>query len=101
MCTSPILKLPDFEKPFVIETDGSNGEIGAVLQQNSHPIAYLSRALSTRNLGLSVYEKELMALVLAVTKWKHYLMGHHFIIKSDHQSLKFLVEQKLITPLVA
>ena len=68
MCTSPVLKLPDFEKPFVIETDASNGEIGAVLQQDSHPITYLSRALSTRNLGLSIYEKELMALVLAVTK---------------------------------
>ena len=68
----------------MIETDASNGGIGAMLQQDSHPIAYLSRALSTRNLGLSVYEKELMVLVLAVTKWKHYLVGHHFIIKTDH-----------------
>ena len=84
MCTSPVLRLPDFERPFVIETDASNGGIGAVLQQDSHPIAYLSRALSTRNLDLSVYEKELMALVLAVTKWRHYLVGHHFIIKTDH-----------------
>ena len=99
MCTSPVLRLPDFERPFVIETDASNGGIGAVLQQDSHPIAYLSRALSTRNLDLSVYEKELMALVLAVTKWRHYLVGHHFIIKTDHQSLKYLLEQKLTTPL--
>nr|XP_027086609.1 uncharacterized protein K02A2.6-like [Coffea arabica] len=68
MRTSLVLRLPDFERPFVIETDASNGGIGAVLQQDSHPIAYLSRALSTRNLGLSIYENELMALVLAYKK---------------------------------
>ncbi|XP_027102590.1 uncharacterized protein [Coffea arabica] len=99
MTTAPVLSMPDFEIPFVIETDACGVGIGAVLMQHGHPIAFLSKALSSQNLGLSVYEKELFALVLAVTKWKHYLVGHHFVIKTDHQALKHLLEQKLTHPL--
>ncbi|XP_071937632.1 uncharacterized protein [Coffea arabica] len=99
MCKAPVPKLPDFQKTFTIETDASGGGIGAVLMQEGHPRAFLSKALSTRNLGLSAYENELLALVKAVTKWKHYLVGYHFIIKTDHQSLKYLLDQKLTTAL--
>ncbi|XP_071913949.1 uncharacterized protein [Coffea arabica] len=99
MTTAPVLSMPDFEIPFVIETDACGVGIGAVLMQQGHPIAFLSKALSSQNLELSVYEKELFALVLAVTKWKHYLVGHHFVIKIDHQALKHLLEQKLTHPL--
>ena len=56
--------------------------------QQGHRIAFLNKALSTQNMGMSIYEKELFGLVLAVTKWKHYLVGHHFIIRTDHQALK-------------
>ena len=59
-------------------------------------MAFFSQALSPRAQQKLVYEWELMAIVLAVQKWKHYLLGHHFLIKTDKQSLKFLIEQRLL-----
>lgn len=63
------------------------------------PIAYLSKAHNPKNIVLSVYEKELVTIIMALTRWKHYLVGYNFIIKTDHQSLKFLLEQKITTTL--
>ncbi|CAD6217555.1 unnamed protein product [Miscanthus lutarioriparius] len=60
--------------PFHIETDAFGSGIGAVLQQNGHPIAFISKALSPRNQGLSVYEKEYLAILMAVEQWRHYLL---------------------------
>lgn len=73
--------------------------LGVMLMQNKRPIAYLRKGISNRNLGLSIYEKELLALVTEVGKWRHYLEGHRFIIKTDRQSLKYLLEQMIATPL--
>jgi hypothetical protein len=98
LVTAPVLAIPDFAKPFVVETDASNGGIGAVLSQDGHPIAYLSRALGPKNLGLSAYEKEFLAILLAVDHWRQYLQVHEFTIQSDHRSLASLDEQRLHTP---
>lgn len=71
--------------------------IGAVLMQQGRPLIYLSKGLAPKHQGLSTYEKELLAIVMATQKWFTYLHGHHFIIKTDHQILKFLLKQRLST----
>ncbi|CAN0860162.1 Transposon Tf2-6 polyprotein [Linum grandiflorum] len=97
MTEAPVLALPDYSVPFTLETDASGTGIGAVLAQQGRPVAYLSQALSPKNQTLSTYEKEYLAVILAVARWRHYLEGRHFTILTDHQSLKYLLEQRLHT----
>nr|AEV42261.1 hypothetical protein [Beta vulgaris] len=98
LTTAPVLALPNFELPFVIEANASGYGLGVVLLQQGHPIAYFSKVLGVRARAKSIYEKELMAVVLAVLKWRHYLLGRHFVIHSDQQSLKHLLSQREIGP---
>ena len=66
MTTIPVLALPNWNLSFIIETDTSGIGLGAVLSQNGHPIAIFSQKLSSRAQSKSVYERELMAVVLSV-----------------------------------
>ncbi|KAK8957341.1 hypothetical protein KSP39_PZI000693 [Platanthera zijinensis] len=99
MSTTPVLALPDFSKDFVVETDASGVGIGAVLMQAGRPLAYFSKALVPRTLGLSTYEKEMIVILHAVALWRPYLLGRHFQVRTDHQSLKHFLEQRLASPL--
>jgi hypothetical protein len=65
--------------------------------QKKKPIAYFSKALSKNNLSKSAYEKELMALVLAVQHWRPYLLGRGFVVYSDQKSLRHLLQQRITT----
>lgn len=94
MTQAPTLAMPDFTRPFLLETDVSDYGLGAVLLQNNHPLAYFSKVLEPKTRLKSIYEKELMAIVLAIQKWRHFLLGRHFVVRTDQQSLKYVFEQR-------
>ena len=95
MMTTLVLTLLDFGKTFVIEADASGVEIGAILMQDGHPLAYTSKVLSPSHLKMTIYDKEMLAIVHAVTKWRPYLIERRFPIKTDHKSLKYFLEQNI------
>ena len=95
LVNAPVLAIPDFSKPFILETDANDVGFGAVLLQDSHLIAYLSKAVCAKNQALSTYEKECVAIILAVEKWRPYLQNAEFIIRTDHKSLLHLTEQRI------
>lgn len=92
---SPVLILPDFSKPFVLEADACGYGLGAVLMQEGRPIFYLSKSIGPRAAAISTYDKEAMEIIEAVKKWKHYFLATALIIRTDQESLKYIREQKL------
>jgi hypothetical protein len=97
LCTALVLALPDFTKPFAIETDACHTGVGAVLLQAGHPLAYVSKPLGSKTQGLSTYEKEYLAILVAVEKWRSYLQLAEFEIHTDQQALVHLNDQRLHT----
>lgn len=81
--------------PFIIETDASGIGLGPVLSHNGHPhpIAFVSQKLSPRAQTKSIYESELMVVVLSVQKWRHYLLDKKFTIISEGSEISFKTER--------
>ncbi|MCO5548234.1 hypothetical protein L7F22_001691 [Adiantum nelumboides] len=96
LTSQPVLLLPDLSKPFEVNCDASGDCLGAVLLQEGHTIAYESRQLHFDEQSLGIYENELLAVMHALDTWKHYLLGMPFIIRTDHQSLKYFMMQTKI-----
>ena len=90
----PILRLPDFSKEILLQTDASNDGLGAVLLQEEddtkHHIAFASRKLLDREKNYACIERECLAVVWGIQKFQNYLYGRHFILEVDHQPLQYL-----------
>ena len=90
----PILKLPDHQKPFILWTDASNGGLGASLTQEHndklYPVAYASKKLSLGKCKYSTLERECLAIVWGMTKFRLYLAGRPFILQADHKPISYL-----------
>ena len=89
----PVLRLPDFSREFVLQTDACNDGIGGILLQEEdgikHPIAYASKKLLPRERNYSTIEKECLAIVWA-QKFQNFLFGKPFALETDHQPLQYL-----------
>ncbi|GBG76128.1 hypothetical protein CBR_g21876 [Chara braunii] len=98
----PILKVADPSLPFVVTIDASQYGIGAVLQQDDgngyRPVEFMSARMPSEKVATSTYERELYALRQALEHWKHYLLGRHFKVYSDHETLRWSKTQAKMTP---
>lgn len=63
--------------------------------QQGKPLAFHSKSLSPSAQLQSIYDKEALAILEALKKWRHYFLGSKLIIRTDQQSLKYIAEQKL------
>ncbi|CAM5073966.1 unnamed protein product [Natator depressus] len=95
LMSDPVLRAPDFDKPFLVTTDASERGVGAVLMQKRpdqefHPVVFLSKKLSERESNWSVSEKECYAIVYALEKLCPYVWGRRFHLQTDHAALQWL-----------
>lgn len=95
----PILSVPDQSLPYEIHADASDSGIGAVLLQKkneqNHVVAFASRSLTKHEKNYPVTQKECLALIWAVERWKHYISGNGTTIcYTDHSSLLWLANLK-------
>uniref|UniRef100_A0A8C5MLK4 Gypsy retrotransposon integrase-like protein 1 n=1 Tax=Leptobrachium leishanense TaxID=445787 RepID=A0A8C5MLK4_9ANUR len=103
---APILKQPDINLPYSLETDASDIALGAILSQKSgvknlmHPVAFYSRRLSPAEKNYSIGEKELLAIKSALEEWRHLLEGakHPVVVYTDHRNLEYLRTAKRLRP---
>jgi hypothetical protein len=102
LVSAPIIQPPDWSLPFEIMCDASDYAVGAVLGQTKdkkhHAISYASKTLIGPQLNYATTEKELLAVVFAIDKFRSYLVGAKVIIYTDHAALKYLLTKKDAKP---
>jgi len=92
MSTCPVISLLDFSQPFILECDASGEGIRVVLMQNRHPIAYESRKLRGLKLLYTIYDKEMIAIMHALAKFRKHLVGVKFVVRTYHNNLKYFLK---------
>ncbi|XP_070679611.1 uncharacterized protein [Malus domestica] len=102
LTTAPIIAAPDWSLPFELMCDASDCAVGAVLGQRKdrlpQVIYYASRTLNDAQLNYATTEKELLAIVFALEKFRSYLVGARVIVYTDHAALKYLLTKKDAKP---
>ena len=100
---APLLKHPNLELPFYVETDSSDFAIGAALLQKQgdeelYPVAFFSRKFTASEINYEVHDKELSAIVYAFRYWRRFLEGaaHTVVVFSDHRNLQYFTTSKLL-----
>ncbi|RDX82374.1 Retrovirus-related Pol polyprotein from transposon 17.6, partial [Mucuna pruriens] len=99
LTSTPILQAPNRDLPFELMCDASNSALGAVLGQRAgvsqpvHVIAYASRTMDPAQQNYTTTEKELLAIVFALDKFRSYLLGSKIIVFSDHAALRYLLKK--------
>ena len=98
LCGEPVLRAPDFQRPFVLHTDASGTGLGAVLAQEfdgeEHPITYISRKLLKHERNYATVEKECLAIKWAIHHLRYYLWGRQFALVTDHAPLRWMSTSK-------
>ena len=102
LATAPVLALADPKLPYVIHCDASGFAVGACLMQDQgaglQPVSYISCKMKDAETRYAPHEQELLSLVYACKKWRHYLHnGKPFTVLTDHQSLRFFSTQPLLS----
>jgi len=102
LTSAPIIQPPDWSLPFKIMCDASDYAVGTVLGQTKdkmhYAIAYASKTMIEAQLNYTTAEKELLAVVFAIDKFRSYLVGAKIIVYSDHDALKYLLTKKDAKP---
>jgi hypothetical protein len=93
LTTSPMLAQPDITRPFDVYCDASGMGLGGVLMQEGQVISYSLRQLRRHEEHYSTHDLELVAVVMALRTWRHYLLGNAVHIYTDHKSLKYIFTQ--------
>ncbi|KAI0493304.1 hypothetical protein KFK09_027580 [Dendrobium nobile] len=101
LSSAPVLAVPNFQKPFHVDTDASAIGVGAVLSQEDRPVEFFSEKLSPARQNWSAYEQELYAVVRALKQWEHYLLHQDFILCSDNHALQYINSQKTVNKMHA
>lgn len=98
LCSSPVLRSPDFTERFLVQVDASAVGLGAVLAQGEvgeeRPILYLSRKLQPRETRYSAVEVEGLAIRWALDSLRYYLLGREFDLETDHRALTWIESMK-------
>jgi hypothetical protein len=94
---APILNIADPDEDFVVFTYACKEGLGGVLSHNRFVICFKSKKLKEHERLYATHDLELEAIVHALKKWRHYLMGKKFELRTNHNGLKYLFDQPTLS----